>query len=765
MRLKSPLFYLLTGLLLLVIAPVSAAPSSVLLDGILQDPTTQANPTAQSLDFVALSTEIKAKLEARTAELAQLPAEMAKDPTADNLADNTSVYSRRLKLRQLVFLYQGQLSRLANLQRNHERYLEQQAQTANWAGFSETTTHPFLRADELRGTVTSLGHRIDELELWLPKIGQEEAQVVKAAEESTVNLRQADEAVEQAVKASGDQQGELDRGRDILILQNQIDLARAMGFQIEKQAIQEDLQANQAKLELAKKQLGLASEHSEFSQQDLDQVLKNIELESQNIIAELKQLDSSESPTKEAQTANPSALILAKQDTTDTKRQALNRMLVYLQMQRDIWNLRLLYSKVTDREKAAVAYEKITQNQAVLDAVHDYISQLRHHLLADVTRSTVQEIDPTIIGPENVGISLRNLGLEQVVYYSRLMGIIESTKNLLDRCQQELDERFQVKTVADYLAEGLQASKEFMAQIWQFELFAVDDSIVVDGQTISGKRSITVSKTLTALAILIVGFWFAVRVAHLFERLFVTRLSMEPSLARIARRWILFIEVILLVVASMMVVRIPLTIFAFMGGALAIGTGFGMQNMLKNLISGLMLLFERPFRPGDLVEVGGIRGRVIDIGVRSSHIRDGNGIETLIPNSTFIEQNVTNWTLSNQSVRIVVKIGVAYGSPVKEVTDLLLEVADRHGLVEKDPKPLVQFEDFGDNALIFGLYVWVELKPEVSWTVVTSDLRYMINKTLAEHNICMAFAQRDIHIDTSEPLEIRVVNNDDSDSL
>jgi len=136
----------------------------------------------------------------------------------------------------------------------------------------------------------------------------------------------------------------------------------------------------------------------------------------------------------------------------------------------------------------------------------------------------------------------------------------------------------------------------------------------------------------------------------------------------------------------MMVVRIPLTIFAFMGGALAIGAGFGMQNLLKNLISGLMLLFERPFRPGDLVEVGGIRGRVLDIGVRSSHIRDANGIETLIPNSTFIEQNVTNWTLSNEAVRIVVKIGVAYGSPVKEVTDLLLEVADRHGLVEDDPR-------------------------------------------------------------------------------
>ena len=274
-----------------------------------------------------------------------------------------------------------------------------------------------------------------------------------------------------------------------------------------------------------------------------------------------------------------------------------------------------------------------------------------------------------------------------MVSYSRLLGAIESTESLLERCKQELDERFRVKSFSDYLEEALLETRDVASQIWEFELFAVQDNIEVDGQIISGKRSVTVDKVVTALAILIVGYWFAVRLARLVEGQAVTRLGMDASLARIARRWILFLEVLLLVVLSMLVVKIPLTIFAFMGGALAIGAGFGMQNLLKNLISGLMLLFERPFRPGDVVEVGGIRGRVMDIGVRSSHILDGNGIETLIPNSTFIEQNVTNWTLSSKSVRIVVNIGIAYGSPVKEVSKLLLEVADQHGLVLDDPAP------------------------------------------------------------------------------
>jgi small-conductance mechanosensitive channel len=220
---------------------------------------------------------------------------------------------------------------------------------------------------------------------------------------------------------------------------------------------------------------------------------------------------------------------------------------------------------------------------------------------------------------------------------------------------------------------------------------------------------------------------------------------------------VLFLAGAVLLIVSLMIVKIPLTVFAFAGGALAIGAGFGMQNLLKNLISGLMLLWERPFKPGDLVDVGGIRGRVVDIGVRSSQLRDASGIETVIPNSTFVEENVTNWTLSSRSVRIAVKLGVAYGTQVQEVVELLQQVAERHGLVQEEPAPQVLFEDFGTDALQFGLYVWVELRPGVDWTQVASDLRHMIYKTLASAGIVMAFPQRDVHLDAAAPLQVRLL--------
>ena len=768
---------LLSLLMLLWLAPASSGPAS-LLKGVMQESSSKPVSGQSRINPAVLIEEIKLKLAAATAELALVPSEAVAGSSATGASGEEELLARRLRLRQLVFLYQGQLARLASLQLRQQRLTELESQAANWSGFSEPVLHPFLRADELKESLTTLNRRVGELESGIAAIEQGEEQEINIAEDSTVKLRQADEALEQA-KEPIVQQASLDRARDSLALQNQIDLARAVGFQIEKQMIQEELQGAQAKLQLARKQLGGLSEQVELTQQDLDQVHKNIEMQSQQLIAELKQAVSAlDLETKagqqaklassvtgeatQAQTIGPEQrdqLRQAQLMTSDIKLQALNRVLVYLQMQRDIWNLRWVYMKVTDREKAGVAYDKIAKNLTALKVIYDYLNRQRDGALERATSKTVRELDPTVNGADRLRDELKKLDLEQVVSYSRLLGAIESTASLLERSKQELDERFQVKSFSDYLQEALLETRDVASQIWNFELFAVQDNIVVDGQIISGKRSVTVDKVVSALAILIIGYWFAVRLARLVEGHSVTRLGMDASLARIARRWILFLEVILLVVLSMMVVKIPLTIFAFMGGALAIGAGFGMQNMLKNLISGIMLLFERPFRPGDVVEVGGIRGRVTDIGVRSSHIIDGNGIETVIPNSTFIEQNVTNWTLTSKSVRIVVNIGIAYGSPVREVRNLLLEAADQHGLTLDDPAPMVLFEDFGSDALLFGLYVWVEIKPDVSWKVIASDLRYMISKALDEHGIVIAFPQRDIHLDTSRPLEIRVLGD------
>lgn len=740
-------------LLLLLLASSAAATAGLAIEQSMKASSSQVSPM-QTKEPAVLIKEIKQNLAETNEKLATLPV------NAKVVSEDTT--QRSLYLKQLVYMYQGQLARLADLQRIQQDRIDLEKKASDWSGFSEPSDHPFLRADELQASVMTLGKHLNELESWIADNQQTGTYLIKLAQTSTIQLRQADEAIEQA-KNNSEQQARLTEQRDMLALQNQLDMAHALSFQIEKQQNWEILQQTSSRLLLARKQFGVASENEKLTQQDIDQVHKNIDKEKQDIINEIKQI--SETFDIESQTiaqknsdSEQSQLSRSQRENIDVKLLILNRMLNYLEYQRSIWDMRWTYTKVTNREIANKAYIEIAKYEELLKNVHAYFTQMRQRTLESLMDQAIKNINQQVTGANALGKSPTNIDFDQVVSYSRLLGATETIENLLERCKQELDTKFQVKSFSDYLKEALLASRNFVSQTWQFELFAVEDSIVVDGQQISSKRSITVDKVATALAILIIGYWLANRLARMIERITVARFGIEESIARIARRWVLFLEVIILVIASMLVVKIPLTVFAFMGGAVAIGAGFGMQNLLKNLISGLMLLMERPFRPGDLVEVGNIRGHITDIGMRSSHILDANGIETLIPNSTFVEQNVTNWTLSNQSVRIVINVGVAYGSPIREVKKQLLDVAEQHGLVLDEPAPLVLLEDFASDALLFSLYVWVELKPNVSWKTIASDLRCMIEHALTEHNIEIAFPQRDIHLDIRHPLDVRVTN-------
>jgi small-conductance mechanosensitive channel len=128
----------------------------------------------------------------------------------------------------------------------------------------------------------------------------------------------------------------------------------------------------------------------------------------------------------------------------------------------------------------------------------------------------------------------------------------------------------------------------------------------------------------------------------------------------------------------------------------------------------------------------------------------------MVPNSLLLENKVTNWTGESPTMRRVVKVGVAYGSPTRQVADILSQAAGEHGLVLKDPAPFVIFEDFGDNALVFALYFWVDLAKS-NGMQIQSDLRFMLEKRFADAGISIAFPQRDVHVDSSRPLQVEVV--------
>ncbi len=183
--------------------------------------------------------------------------------------------------------------------------------------------------------------------------------------------------------------------------------------------------------------------------------------------------------------------------------------------------------------------------------------------------------------------------------------------------------------------------------------------------------------------------------------------------------------------------------FGLLAGALGVGIGFGLQNIVNNFISGLILVYERPVNVGDTVEVENLMGIVNKIGIRSSNVRTFDGAEVIVPNGNLISNQMINWTLSDNQRRLDIKIGAAYGSNPNLILKLLEKVAKNHEFVLKDPEPRALFEEFGDSSLNFRLLCWVPFEMSIG---VKSDISIGIYNIFAENNIEIPFPQVDLNV-------------------
>jgi len=201
--------------------------------------------------------------------------------------------------------------------------------------------------------------------------------------------------------------------------------------------------------------------------------------------------------------------------------------------------------------------------------------------------------------------------------------------------------------------------------------------------------------------------------------------------------------------------------FQWIFAALGVGIGFGLQEIVANFISGLIILFERPIRVGDMVTVGDISGTVTRIQIRATTIRDFDKKELLVPNKEFITSRLLNWSLSDTVTRLLLPVGIAYGSDVKLAMKLMLEATNENEKIIHDPAPTITFDSFGDNALTITARVYIDnLDHRVT---AISELHNAINEKFNNAGIVIAFPQRDVHLDTSKPLEIRINKNEKDD--
>jgi small-conductance mechanosensitive channel len=282
---------------------------------------------------------------------------------------------------------------------------------------------------------------------------------------------------------------------------------------------------------------------------------------------------------------------------------------------------------------------------------------------------------------------------------------------------------------------------EFLSKLWNDTAELLSRQLFMFGET-----PITFSQVLAAPLILVLGLI----ASRILIGAFTRRLSgqgIDDNLVLLVKRGLWAVVITVLFLLALSILNVPLTAFTFISGAVAIGVGFGAQNILNNFISGWILMGERPIRIGDLLEFQGTLGRVEAINTRSTLIRRIDGVHIVTPNSYLLENTVINWTLVDNEVRTQIRVGVAYGSPVREVERCIEQAAKEHADVLGDPPPMVIFDDFGDNALVFDLYVWTLLRRGGDLRKLRSDLRFRITELFDEAGIVIAFPQRDVHLD------------------
>lgn len=263
-----------------------------------------------------------------------------------------------------------------------------------------------------------------------------------------------------------------------------------------------------------------------------------------------------------------------------------------------------------------------------------------------------------------------------------------------------------------------------------------------------GEHTVTVSQVLILPLILAVGIVVIRVLGRLLNRRLVNR-RVNPDVVQVTCRAFYITSLVLLGFTILDTLNLPLGAFAFVSGAVALGVGFGAKNLINNFISGWILMWERPIRIGDVLELGDDRGTVEAIHSRYTRIKRNDGVRLLVPNSTLLESTVVNLTVIDRDLRTSVVVGVQYGSATELVRELMQGVVDQHPKVLSEPASRVLFADFGDSALIFEARFWVHAEGLSVLRQVRSDVRFAIDKVFREHGIVIAFPQRDVHIDGS----------------
>lgn len=653
------------------------------------------------------------------------------------------------------------------------------AEAADWNGFAEKPPYPVLMIDELRNQQDALREKAASYQSSLDHFGSTLAGLQdegRAAEESTRRV-----SAEAAEDPSEDGAAKWRLAADLA--KSRLLVVRATFLQGNIALLRDQAEAAKIQLGLLARKVRTARENAEFTDEQLAKVTETAAKRQAKLRKEIAttnkrnqeatvakarmqvvvdKLEKDTPPGTPIEKTPELALARVKMESTETRVDSYQHILETLESldqlesyMPDSYKNRQTLMRSTDKVARAAALKELRAVSVRLTAWETLIANDLAAVNADIRNQEsrangLPADDPRLVPLSDVRVAL----WDKQAVIQRVALVVSAQRWLLARWLDDFAQEDDAKPLKEKFADAAQWSWDYLRKLWDFEVFQYDDTVMAAGVPITEKRSVTLGKFFIAIALFLAGYFISGRIKNRLGKVAVGRGHIAEAQARTLGNWLMIVVAFLLAVGTLHFLRIPLTVFAFFGGAMAIGLGFGTQTLIKNFISGIIVLFERKIRVGDVVDTGETVGTVIEVNTRSSVLRGRDGRESLVPNSVFLENTITNLTLSDRFTRRFINIGVAYGTSSQQVMGILSECAERHGLVEAHPEPVVLLQDFGENSVLFKLYFWMHLDGNKSGEQVESDLRLMIEKRFGEVGIQFPFPQRDMHLFSEKPLQV-----------
>ncbi len=687
-------------------------------------------------------------------------------PATDDLPAN----ERQRVLDRLVLVYGERVNLIDETATLKKSAAEMQDKPALAAEFSGPPPYPTLRIDALRDEFDLMRERLKHRESTRLVLENQKQGLIEAQRRASEALRLADDRL---ARAKGETELKKERAnRELAALRLQLSEAELTNVGIVLQGAQAEIQALELSTAETQRLVTRVLASQTLPREDVDKQQTRLRDALSKLAGEIdrraaintRRLADRERLAKSLAAGDPSEAtgrqLKLLDETLETDRMemtALRWLQTIGQRSIDSWDHRFVVLGSGDAAARESAIAELGRIKADLETKRPLLRELEATEQEAIAQQELRLKDALLDSEATAReAAILETQKQRVQAIQRVELAVTKMDRQLGRWMGDFGVSAKSAAPRDWKVIALQAVG-LMKQVWNFELFAVEDSTVVEGKTVTTSYGVTVGKSIGVLLLYAFAYWLFAMLTRLLGRLMVRRFKVNPQVASVMRRWLMIAVSVVLIILILNLARIPLTAFAFMGGALAIGIGFGTQTIIKNVISGIIILFERKIRVGDIIAIGGTTGHVTAVNLRASTVRSFDGVEALVPNSTFLENQVVNWTYSNSRIRREIKIGIAYGSPVRQAADVIVGCALEHGQVLKEPPPEVYLEDFADNAILMVLIFWVELSPTLSGRRVNSDLRFMMEKRLAAAGIAIPFPQRDIRVSVAEALPVRMV--------